>query len=127
MKNTKGEKMKNTKGEKKKDIGAFFLGLVGEFLGELLAMLLMLAIGGGLFLLGRWLLPDVFENSPAPESLIAVGGLGFLIFMAILGGIFKMFQKKGASLEEKNEVADETNQSQTETQPDMTYENRIDL
>lgn len=127
MKNTKGEKMKNTKGEKKKGIGAFFLGLVGEFLGELLAMLLMLAIGGGLFLLGRWLLPDVFENSPDPESLIAVGGLGFLIFMAILGGIFKMFQKKGASLEEKNEVADETNQSQTETQPDMTYENRIDL
>ena len=127
MKNTKGEKMKNTKGEKKKGIGAFFLGLVGEFLGELLAMLLMLAIGGGLFLLGRWLLPDVFENSPDPESLIAVGCLGFLIFMAILGGIFKMFHKKGASLEEKNEVADETNQSQTETQPDMTYENRIDL
>lgn len=119
--------MKNTKGEKKKGIGAFFQQLVGEFLGELLAMLLMLAIGGGLFLLGRWLLPDVFENSLAPESLIAVGSLGFLIFMAILGGIFKMFQKKGASLKEKNEAADETNQSQTETQPDTTYENRVEL
>ena len=122
--------MKNAKDKKKNGARSFFWLLFGELLGERLGGLLMLAIGTGLFLLGSWVLPDMpdmFEDSLDPDLLVMVGCAGALIFMAILSGIFKMFQKKIGSLKKKDEATDEASGSQTEMQSDMTHENRIDL
>ena len=119
--------MKNAKDKKKNGARSFFRQLFGELLVELLAALLILAIGAGLFLLGSWVLPDMFEDSLAPDLLVMVGFASALILMAILSGIFKMFQKKIGSLKKKDKATDKASGSQTEMQSDMTHENRIDL